>query len=305
MSKEVKPLSRMRDLTVAGGMFLTFASGLLSGQPPRCTQDSVVGSYAIAAQGNMLITPAGAAQPLSVPIANLALVSVDSQGRMAGQGFGSLGGTVSQTPGAGSIQVNPDCTAIVTTAAGTKSIDIVLDQGQEIRGLMTQAPAGKPVVQGAGRRICRFGSHPFFCNARFQTVFRPAECSAADVRGVYAVTYQGTYMVSQPGVTQPVPVPSLITALATVDYEGRLSGRGTATMAGDPQDYQILNGQVAVQPDCSATVQMSVSTGSLTDQGKSWVVVLDGGNELWAIQTESLAGKPVLAGVWRRLSAIP
>jgi hypothetical protein len=297
MSNEIKPL--------AGVMLLTFGSGLLCGQPPRCTQDSVAGSYAIAAQGNMLITPAGAAQPISVPIANLALVSIDSQGTMAGQGFGSLGGTVSQTPGAGSIQVNPDCTAVVTTAAGTKSIDVVLDQGQEIRGLMIQAAGGKPVVQGAGRRICRFGRQPFFCNPRFQAIFRPAECSAADVRGVYAISYQGTYMVPQPGATQPVPVASLITALASIDYEGRLSGRGTATMAGDPQDYQILNGQIAVQPDCSATVQMSVGTGTLTDEGKSWLVVLDGGNELWAIQTESRAGKPVLAGVWKRLSTIP
>jgi hypothetical protein len=282
-----------------------FGSGLLFGQPARCTQDSVVGSYAIAAQGNMLITPPGAAQPLTVPIANLALVSIDSQGTMAGQGFGSLGGTVSQTPGAGSIQVNPDCSAVVTTAAGTKSIDLIVDQGAEIRGLMTQATGGKPVVQGIGRRICRFGRHPFFCDPRFQTVFRQAQCSAFDVRGVYAVTYQGAYMVPQPGAPQPLPVPTLITALASIDYQGRLSGRGTATMAGDPQDYQIVRGQIDVQPDCSATVQMSVSTGTLADEGKGWLVVLDGGNELWGIQTESRVVKPILSGVWKRISAIP
>jgi len=224
---------------------------------------------------------------------------------MAGQGFGALGGTVSQTPGTGSIHVNPDCTAVVTTAAGTKSIDLILDQGQEIRGLMTQATGSKPVVQGTGRRICRFGRHPLFCDPRFQTVFRQPQCSAADVRGVYGVTYQGTYMVPQPGAPQPVPVPSLITALATIDYQGRLSGRGTISMAGDAQDYPILSGQIDIQPDCAATVQMSVSAGALTDEGKGWLVVLDGGNELWGIQTESRVAKPILSGIWRRISPIP
>ena len=76
-------------------------------------------------------------------------------------------------------------------------------------------------------------------------------------------------------------------------------------MAGDPQEYQILNGQIDVQPDCSATVQMSVSTGTLSDEGKGWMVVLDGGNELWNIQTESRVAKPILSGVWKRISPIP
>ena len=281
------------------------ASGSLFAQGARCTQDSVTGSYAIAAEGNLLMTPAGAAQPLVVPIANLALVSIDSKGTMTGQGFGSLAGTVSKTPGAGSIQVNSDCTAVVTTVAGTKSIDLILDHGAEIRGLMTQATGAKPLVQGSGRRICRFGRHPFFCDPRFETTFRPAECSTADVRGTYAVTYHGTYIVPQPGVPQPLPVPTFITALTSVDSQGRLSGRGTATLAGDPQEYQILSGQIDVQPDCSATVQMSVSAGTLADDGKSWLVVLDGGNELWSIQTESRVVKPILAGVWKRISLVP
>lgn len=38
------------------------------------------------------------------------------------------------------------------------------------------------------------------------------------------------------------------------------------------------------------------------DEGKSWMVVLGGGDELWAIQTGSRLAKPLIAGTWKRIS---
>jgi hypothetical protein len=140
------------------GLLLTvFGCGLLFGQPARCTQDAVVGTYAIATEGTMLVTPPGASQPVLVPTASLSLVWIDRQGMMSGQGFASLGGTVSQVPGAGSIQVNPDCTGAIRTAVGTTSVDVILDEGKEIWGVMVQAPGAKPVAHGIARRVpdCR------------------------------------------------------------------------------------------------------------------------------------------------------
>lgn len=281
------------------GLLLTiFGCGLLFGQPASCNQDSVAGTYAIAAEGTMLVTPPGASQPVPVPIANLSLVWIDRQGVMSGQGFGSLGGAVSATPGGGSIQVNPDCTAAIKTAVGTTSVDVILDEGRAIWGLMVQAPGAKPVVHGVAKRVsdCRH----LWCDWD-----KRARCSAADVHGTYAVTHQGTYMLPQPGASQLAPVPALTVALASVDRQGRLSGRGTITMAGNALDYQVVAGQIDVHADCSAIGQMSVQSGTLADEGKTWFVVLDGGDELWAIQTESRVAKPIVTGTWKRISPIP
>lgn len=283
-----------------GLLLVIFGGGLLFGQPARCTQDSVVGTYAVAAEGTMLVTPPGASQPMPVPIANLSLVWIDRTGVMSGQGFGSLGGAVSETPGAGSIQVNPDCTAVLKTAVGTSSVDVILNKGEEMQGLMVQAPGGKPVVRGIARRISRLGCSSMFCHPPFVNL-----CSASDVHGIYAVNFQGTYMVSQPGTPQPVPVPSLGVALASIDGQGQISGFGTITMAGEALDYQIARGQIDVQPDCTAIAQMSVQSGAVADEGKSWLVVLDGGDELWAIQTESRVAEPIVTAIWKRISPIP
>lgn len=270
-----------------------FLCSLLRAQSARCTQDSVVGTYAIATQGNMLMPASAGSHPAAVPAASLALVSIDSQGVMSGQAFGALGGTVSPVPGAGSIQVNPDCTAVFKTAVGTTSTDVILDEGKEIRGLMYQGPGVTPVMQGIARRI-----------SRVPNTVDPAQCSPADVHGIYAVTYQGTIM-SQAWGPQPVPVPSLWIALASIDYQGGLSGHGKVTMGGNSMDYTIPYGRVDVKPDCSATSVMGLQSGLAPDQAKSWMVVLEGGSELWAIHTVFNLGNPIVTGIWKRISPIP
>ncbi len=271
-----------------------FLCSLLPAQPARCTQDTVVGTYAIATQGTMLMPASTGSQPVAVPAASLALVSWDAQGVMSGQSFGALGGAISPVPGAGTIQVNPDCTAVVKTAVGTTSLDVILDEGREIRAVMYQGPGVTPMVQGIARRISRIPS-----------TVAPAQCSQADVHGVYAVTYQGTYMIPQPAASQAAPVPALMIALVSIDYQGRLSGHGKATTGGVSTDFTIVDGAVDVKADCSAVAQMSVKSGLIADQGKSWMAVLDGGSELWALQTASNLGKPIVTGTWKRISPIP
>lgn len=277
-----------------GFLLPLFLCGLLRGQSARCSQDTVVGTYAFATQGTMFLSPSAGSPPVAVPAASLALLSIDSQGVMSGQAFGALGGNVGPVPGAGSFQVNPDCTATVKTAVGTTSTDVILDEGKEIRALMYQAPGAKAMVQGIGRRI-----------SRIPNTVDAAQCSPADVHGIYAVTYQGTYMMLQRDAPQPVPVPGSTIALVSIDYQGQLSGHGTISMAGDARESPTVGGNVDVKSDCSAVVQMSVRTGIMPDMGKSWMVVLEGGNELWAIQTESSVAKPIVTGTWKRISPIP
>jgi hypothetical protein len=271
-----------------------FLCSQLPGQPAQCTQDTVVGTYAIATQGSMLAPSSSGAQPSAVPAASLAILSIDAQGSMSGSGMGAVGSTVAPLPALGSIQVNSDCTAVFKTSIGTTSLDVILDEGKEIRGLMFQGPGSIPMILGNGRRISRIPS-----------AANTAQCSAADVHGVYQFTYQGTYIIPQPGTSQSISQSTLMIGLASIDYQGHLSGSGRSSLGGNSTEFTIQSGQLNVNPDCSTTAHMSVQAGALADEGESWMVVLEGGDEMWAIQTSSTLAKPVVTGVWKRISPIP
>jgi hypothetical protein len=271
-------------------MIAPLACSFALAEPNLCTQRTVVGTYALAVQGTTLITLPGSAQPVAAPFASLFLASIDSEGVMSSFGYDAFNGQVAQGTAAGTVQVNPDCTAIVKTSTGTTSTDIITDDGDEIWGLMTQFPVGNPLLQGLAKRI----SHR-------PIVVGPAHCPASQVRGTYAVKYQGTYLISQPGVGQLVPMPALLIGLLSIDRQGQVSGAGTVSLGGKSVDYDA-NGSIEVGTDCTAVVQLNVSSAALTDSGKSWMLILEGGDELLAIQTESQAARPVLAGVWKRIS---
>ena len=257
----------------------------------RCTQQTVVGTYAFLQQGNALVTLPGAVQPVALPWASLAVVSIDSAGTISGEGYGALAGQVAQAPATGSFQVNPDCTASSTPVEGIVDADLILDGGNEIRGLMLQSPTGKPVVQGMGKRI-----------SRAPKMVWPERCSLAKVRGTYGITHQGTYMMPPPGSPQPIPVPALILGEVSIDSRGELSGGGTISLAGTAMKYEIVSGQIQPDSACTAIVRMNVKSGDMADEGKAWMVVLDEGDELWLIQTESHQAGPVVTGIWKRIS---
>jgi hypothetical protein len=233
----------------------------------------------------------GVAQPFAAPFASLSIASIDSAGTISGHGYGAFNGQVAPAPFNGTIQVNPDCTAISKPSAGIAATDVILEGGDEFKGLLTHFPMGNPVLQGRAKRI-----------SRALDATRSAHCSAAKVHGTYAVTYQGDYLVPPPGGPLLFPVPALMIGLASIDRQGQVSGRGTASLAGQATEFEIVSGNIDVQSDCTATVQMSVKSGNLVDEGKIWMVILEGGDELWAIQTESHVAKPVLAGIWKRVS---
>jgi hypothetical protein len=256
----------------------------VAAQPSRCSARTVVGTYALSVQGSTLITSPGAALPTAAPFASLAIVSIDRTGRIAGTGYAAFAGQIGQSPFEGTIDVNPDCTATVRTSAGTASVDVILDGGDQMKGLLYEFPVGKPLLQGVARRL----SH-------FPAIAWPRRCSQEDARGTYAVTHQGTYLM-------PAPVPALTVALASIDDQGQVSGAGTISMAGTAMPYEITRGRIEVNADCTAVLDMSVKSGALEDAGKAWMILLDGGNEIWAIQTDSLHMKPIVAGVWTRSS---
>jgi len=274
---------------VMGLAITLLASGSVRAES-NCTERTVVGTYAIAVQGSTLIAAPGSTQPVAAPFASLMIASFDSAGTMSGFGYGAFNGIVSSSPATGTIQVKPDCTAVVITSAGTVSTDVILDGGDELWALMKQFPVGNPVLPGRAKRI-----------SRQPNAIAPAQCSASQVHGTYAIQHQGTYLFSKPGVPTLLPAPALINGIVFLNPSGEVSGRGTSSLAGNAADFDV-NGKIEVQPDCTAVAQLNVSSAGLTDSGKAWMVVLDNGEELWIIQTESQMAKPIVAGTWKRIS---
>jgi len=266
-----------------------FLCSLLPAQPAQCTQDTVVGTYAVAMQGTMLVPSSAGSQPLAVPFVGLAITSIDSLGVISGPPMkAALGDTISSIPGAGSIQVNPDCTAVVKSPLGMTTNDVIMDEGKEIRSLMSQVPGGATaVVQGHGKRISRIPS-----------TVAPVQCSPADVHGIYAYTSQGTFITPQASQL------ALTVGLASIDYQGQFSGSGKGSVGGAVMDWTGA-GQLSVNADCSATLHATIQSGPMTDVEDAWMVVLEGGNELWLIQTSSTVFKPVLTATLKRISPIP
>lgn len=109
-------------------------------------------------------------------------------------------------------------------------------------------------------------------------------------------------MMALPGIPQPVPSPALMLGMVTVNDDGEVAGSGTLSLGGQILPYEQA-GTVVMNDDCTAVLESTATSGSLADAGKSWLVVFGGGEELWAIQTESQMAKPVIAGVWKRLGA--
>jgi len=259
-------------------------------QPRRCAQHMVVGTYALAVQGSTLMTLPGQSLPASLPFASLAIVSIDGEGVMTGIGKAALAGRVGESVVSGHIHVNADCTADVTTGVGTASTDVIVDNGEELIGLMIEFPAGKPALMGTARRISR------------APLSVDGPCRPHRPHGLYAVSYQGSYMIPLPGVPQPVPMPALMIGLVSVEHSGHVTGHGTASITGQSMPYDIVDGQLDMDEGCTAVVEMKVDSGGIVDTGKSWMVSFRDGDEFWAIQTESHTVLPVVAGKWKRVS---
>lgn len=205
---------------------LTNSSALA--KPRTCNQRTVLGTYAIGVQGITLIPIPGSTQPVAAPFSSLMIGSFDSTGTMSGFGYGAFNGMVSSSPAAGTIQVNADCTAVVSTSARTVSYDVILDDGDELWAVMKQFPIGSPVLQGRAKRISQ-QPHSIL----------PARCAASDVRGTYAIRHEGTYLVLKPGTTTPLPLPTIITGIVDV------SGGGTSSLAGSAADFDVV-GKIAI-----------------------------------------------------------
>jgi hypothetical protein len=284
-------------------MFYRILPALLLGSlccAQQCSLQTVRGTWVSYGQATDMLTVANISQPVPTPFAGLALVGIDNQGRVSASGTGVLGGQVITSDLTGSIQVNPDCTAILNFTPKppfppTQQIVrlVVMDNGNEMRAMIVQDMAGKPAGVVYYRRIS----------------WSDPQCTSDMVRGVYGITYDGTLLTAQPGQSQPVPAPASLIGVTLIDYQGRMTGAATISAAGNVADFVFPDASIAVNADCTgATKWKAAPKGSnqvLPGQGVDKIVVLNNGDEMILLLTQTPLGVPIMLGRGKRISMLP
>ena len=261
-------------------LHLTMWIGSAMAQPSRCTPDLALGIYAFAYEGYLMRPTEREAR---VPIAGLALISIDSQGVISGQGYEgrqSIGGGVVQKSLNGAIQINSDCTGTVDWGGGVTEKLVASGDGQEIYSLQT-ASSSPPVVTGRWKRI-----------SRVPRTVDPAQCQPGNMTGRYVNELHGFILGFPPRVSQLYAMPLAAVTSGSFWPSGLAIGRGIGSQGGVTSLIGI-NTQWWGYPDCTFHL------GHLESQTDVWGVVLDGGNELWGI---ALSG---YLGTWRRIAMQP
>jgi hypothetical protein len=257
----------------------------------QCSLSTVRGTWAYQSRSTVMMTLPGVATPVPVPAVSMGIEKINYQGRFTVRGTISLGGQVQATNATGSIQVNPDCTGTDTyTAGGLQGADrlVILENGNEMRMMPATFPLG-PIAGVAYLRRLSWGD---------------AQCTGDMVRGVYAGTTEGYFVV--PGISQPLPVAGM--PVVTFQYGGIGNGNSTASMAGSPADFTFSQLVMAVESDCTATLKWSATSKQAPGQtfaGTMKYIVLNNGNELFGMETDAGSfGLPIILNL-KRISLVP
>jgi hypothetical protein len=134
---------------------------------PKCTAETVRGTYGTTVDGILLMSLPGQAQPVPVPYSGIGAFAIDGRGGITGSGTSSAAGELMEweVP-EGSLQVLADCTGYLgyrvrlkgaPAALPGRAVDkiVILDDGEEIRSLTLQGQTGKPLTPGVWKRMSK------------------------------------------------------------------------------------------------------------------------------------------------------
>ncbi len=210
---------------------------------PSVPSHTVRGAWAFQGQGTALMTVPGAdAHARAVRLPRNHETSTGT-GDTKARGRSRLAARCRTSSTSGTIQVNPDCTAIETGTVGplqTAGRLIILDKGNEMRELPTTHPLG-PVTELAYFRRISWGK---------------PHCTNATVRGVYGGSGSGHIHgpCSRPASARSHAV--LRHVHHVVRRRGQAgSGRATASLGGRLAEVEFSELTLTVNRDCTATLK--------------------------------------------------
>jgi hypothetical protein len=131
-----------------------------------------------------------------------------------------------------------------------------------------------------------------------------SNCTMETVRGTYAVSYLGWLTIE--GL--PAPIPGVIFGVASIDWNGAISGVASVGGLGPVTDY-LVTGTAKVNPDCTGALTLSVqpkdkSTPPETEVDR--IIVFPQDKEIRVVVSNLGAGVyPALLGTWKRMSPVP
>jgi hypothetical protein len=104
--------------------------------PARCSNRSLLGSYGFSIEGTIL-----AGTPNAFTVRGVSMTHFDGEGGLTQVDFTTRNGVpfnADWRPGAGTYDINPDCTgtALITQSDGSPSVNlrlVVVDRGREVR----------------------------------------------------------------------------------------------------------------------------------------------------------------------------
>jgi len=275
---------------------LLVCAGMALAQPNLCTQDTVTGTYGVAYQGVVIMAVPGSSQPVQIPSVGLSLISIDPKGTATSTGYQIAGGQVTRTSQLGTVNITSNCSGGLDWGDGTTANLVVLGEGKEINSMATWAGLTmSPIIAGRWKRI-----------SRIPNTVEPNQCSTSSMVGVYAIRQTGSMMMTLPGSSQALPMPAAMQAVGSVGYDGNGPASGMASIGGQMIAFSVPNTKFVVKPDCTVASTFDLTAeGVNMGTGAGWGIVLDGGNEVWSIETQDPAGAPVILGTWKRISPLP
>jgi len=133
------------------------------------------------------------------------------------------------------------------------------------------------------------------------------QCSSQSLRGNWSVSMLGWAIPTAPGpwgaADQTVPIVGL--GVAVIDHTGKVTGPGTAVMAGVIFDYELA-GTVEVNSDCTGLVKYSLKIKGFPNlPGYIERFVLDPARqEMVSVSVQSPISKPMWITTWKRISPV-
>jgi hypothetical protein len=270
----------------------------VAAQPP-CSTLTVAGTWAASSTGTIFRSVPGSTTPTTVPGAALGLASIGYDGRFTAT-LTAPGSTVMEQTMRGTLTVNSDCSGSVDAMStlGFRWVEqiVILDGGNEIWTISTGGMGPNPIVwQCRWRKISA---------VPMDLLQGALNCSADMITGTWVGSYNGFTLMAG----QPSPVPTAITLLGGISYQGNVSGKFTNSVGGAVGSGQYTGSLVEVKPDCTGTWKWTLkgtSGAGISGQGIEKFVILNGGNELWTAGLQGPIGAPIGIGRYRRISPVP
>jgi hypothetical protein len=253
-----------------------------------CSQESARGVWAQwAGAGAIITTPSGATQTVTLPAATLGIITIDAQGGTSGWLNTMVAGTYMDLALAGTVEVSPDCTAILRFSLtpqgqlnplpgqGVTRL-FIADTGDDMGGMTVTGILGKSTGTQTWRRM----------KAGNSAVPR---CTYQNIRGIYGTAGDGFVMRSAPG-QQPTALPWSQTGKFVIDDAGGITGTTWVSAGGQQMTLPV-----------TAKLQLLDCTGYMTYGAASMdkIIVLDNGDQILDLPITG-QGNAVIA-VWKRI----